>query len=113
MFRRYGVTALALCLAAGVKTGRGQSADIAPAKLPAWDVISVKQSDAHKCQGMGMGKTPDGIDMSCVPLVSLIQQPIVSRRRTASWERRSGRETQAYMASMRRWPGWMPLLLAV
>jgi len=43
-------------------------------KLPAWDVVSVKQADAQKCQGMGMGKTADGIDISCVPLVFLIQE---------------------------------------
>jgi bla regulator protein blaR1 len=45
-----------------------------PEKLPAWDVISVKQSDAQKCQGMGMGKTADAVDISCVPLLFLIQE---------------------------------------
>ena len=75
MFKRgLLTTAAALCLATASKPGPAQRSDSGLAKLPAWDVISVKQSEAQKCQGMGMGKTPDGIDMSCVPLLSLIQQ---------------------------------------
>ncbi|HEY5056535.1 MAG TPA: TIGR03435 family protein [Acidobacteriaceae bacterium] len=97
MFKRGAViTALALSLAVVVKSGLGQAVDAAPAKLPAWDVVSVKQSDVQKCQGMGMGKTPDGIDMSCVPLVSLIQQAygITEANRIVGapeWARDSGR----------------------
>ena len=59
-------------LAAGAAASQGQAP---AAKLPGWDVVSVRPADPQQCtQGAGMRTTTDGVSIFCVPLLFAIEQ---------------------------------------
>jgi uncharacterized protein (TIGR03435 family) len=51
----------------------GAAVDAASAKLPEWDVVSVKPAQLPCSQGSLLKPTPDGIDILCLPVQALVR----------------------------------------
>jgi uncharacterized protein (TIGR03435 family) len=72
-----GGTANGPSVGAGAATGQGQAR---AAKLPEWDVVSVRPVDKNGCsQGSGMQTTKDGVKIFCIPLLFVIEQAYLIR----------------------------------
>src|ERR1035441_6475800 len=52
----------------------GVQVEAAVAKLPDWDVVSVRSSQLPCTQGSGLMPTPDGINLMCLPLQVLVKR---------------------------------------
>ncbi len=70
-----GAVTILLGQVVGAQSGAGAQTVAGPAKLPGWDVVSVKPVEEQTCrQGARLRMTADAVNIFCVPLELVIEQ---------------------------------------